>query len=343
MISRMRNSSHQPKKSRDAFVDVLRGMSMITVVSLHALANYLSNRLVLHLWDMQQFAVQLLVFCSAYLYFRKAAAPISGIGSYVGKRFLRLYMPFLVFALLYFGLVWIIEPSRLNAGLIINTLLLVGGIDITWLVLLFMQLIPSFMVLAITKKRNRQAFWFYSVLIIISAVWLFFFPITFSWKWIMWLPWSGMALFSLWYLRFGMNRMVMNGTYLTAAGLFLVFLGIQWVMKQQLTIYPNKYPPNILVLLYGIVWIGIFDLTQRKNIFDRLGLMGVLTFFSKHSYPLFFTHYVVIYTMNTALKLHKTLPWWGYWVVLFATTILTQTLLNKGFQLLRGASLKTRP
>ncbi|MCX7996990.1 MAG: acyltransferase [Patescibacteria group bacterium] len=323
---------------RHAFIDILRGISMIAVLSIHAMANYLGDPFVLRIWDLQQFAVQIFVFCSAYLFFgRPPTVHLSSLGAYLGKRVWRLYSPFLVFAACYFLLVAMLRPEDLTIGFIGETLLLVGGVDLTWLVLLFIQLMVSFQLLSYLHRHNVFLFRLAAAIIILSAILLYFFPFPYNWKLIMWLPWSAMGLFALWMRHVAHHRNIVRITYILSALLFLVFIGLQWMETGKIMIYPNKYPPNVIVLLYGCVWIGIFDVLHRRKVFERLRLIAPIEFFSKNSYSLFFLHHIVMYAMNNAFGLHKTLPWWGYVVVLFLVTMPAQLMVNQVFSILKNA------
>lgn len=309
---------------------------MAAVINLHALANYLNDPFVLKIWDFQQFAVQIFVFCSAYLFFsRPPEISLQMFSGYFVKRFWRLYKPFLLYLVLYFLAVFLIKPDTFSWKTVFLSATLIGGIDINWLVLLFVQFIPLFVIIHFLQQKHR--FWFraFIFLVVYTAIFLFFLPFPYHWRTIMWLTWSFMAFYAMYYKAFedDENENYRTVSYMLFATIFVMIVCIEALLHERLTIYPNKYPPNILILSYGIIWIGIFDFLHRQGIFTELRLIRPLSFLSKYSYSLFFIHYLVIYIMNGAFNLHRILPWWGYPLVLFPVSIGIQLGINKIYEL----------
>ncbi len=309
---------------------------MGAVISLHALANYLNNSTVLKLWDAQQFAVQIVVFCSAYLFFsRPPELTFKTFGAYFIKRFWRLYQPFLIYAIVFFATVLLLRPATFQWKTVFKALTLVGGIDISWLVLLFVQFIPTFVLIEFLFKKHR--FWFYGYVFvtIYTAIFFFFLPFPYHWRWIMWLTWSFMGLYAMYFKHYENDENPRTVSYMLFATIFVVLICVNVLLREDLYIYPHKYPPDILILAYGIMWIGIFDFLYQHRVFEYLQLVRPLEFLSKNSYSLFFIHYWIIYVMNTAFSAHRVLPWWAYWIVLFAVTIPVQIGVNKGMEMIR--------
>lgn len=320
-----------PEKKRNVFIDMLRGISMGAVISLHALANYLNDPFILKLWDYQQFAVQIFVFCSAYLFFSyPPVVTFSGLIPYFAKRFWRLYRPYLVYLVFFFVSVLILKPASFSWDMVIKSLLLQqGGVDIGWLVLLFIQLTLVFPVIHFFHSKHR--FWYYAaiVFVVYSSVFFFFLPFPYHWRYVMWLTWSFMAIYAIFFIKNEDNPHTRDTSYMIAAAVFVMIVCIQALYKETLKIYPNKYPPNIILLSYGVIWVGIFDFLHRHGFFEQLKLVRPLSFLSRYSYPLFFIHYLIIYIMNTGFQLHKILPWWGYWITLFPLSIGAQIVINR--------------
>lgn len=323
---------------RHFLIDLLRGMSMAAVISLHALANYLGVHGIQTLWDWQQFAVQLFVFCSAYLYFKKPPEVTShSFGKYVWKRFVRLYQPFAIFMVAYFALVLLLKPTDFSFDRFIRTALMTNGIDISWLVLLFLQFVLVFPFIQYLYTRHRK--WGFPIaitVITLSTIALFLFKWPFHWKWIMWLPWSFMALYAMFYIHHETHVHILRRSYLFFGALFILYLCSQYIVRHTWALHINKYPPNLLILSYGIAWIGILESLERFGLFAAGWLRKFIHFLSVNSYPLFFVHYIVIYVINTAFGLQKILPWYGYLVVLFALSLSAQWGLNRVMKLLRN-------
>jgi peptidoglycan/LPS O-acetylase OafA/YrhL len=315
------------KPSRIEFIDILRGLSVAAVINLHSLANYLSNKYIVNLWDIQQFAVQMFVFCSAYLYFsRPDTLNRHTFFAYFKKRLARLYVPYFAFLCIFFGFVFLLAPQTFNWEEIFKAVFVIGGIDINWLVLLFIQLAFIFPFIRYIHGRNKLLFYAYILFVVYTAGFLFFAKFPFNWKWIMWLPWSFMGLYAIFYIHFEKNEEVINLSYLYFAVLFIMFECMQYVWRGSIAIYPNKYPPNLLILSYGVIWMGIVQFLHKIGFFHAIHAMRFITFLSKYSYQLFFVHFVIIFIMNQ-FHLNVMWPWYVYWIVLFTSTLILQKLI----------------
>lgn len=304
---------------------------MMAVISLHSLANYLNDPFVLRLWDVQQFAVQIFVFCSAYLFFsRPGNFSITSVVPYFIKRFWRLYKPFLYYLVFFFIALLLLRPDTFSWEKVILSATLIGGIDINWLVLLFVQFILVFPFIQFLLTKWKFGFATFAFIVIYSSVFFFFLPFPYHWRTIMWLTWSFMALYAIFYIRNESeeNTSYRDTSYMFFTAIFVAIICVEALYKETLAIYPNKYPPNLVILSYGIVWIGIFEFLFRHGFFHQFKLIKPISFLSQYSYPLFFIHYLWIYILNNALHLHKIVPWWGYFPILFPLSILTQIAIN---------------
>lgn len=315
------------KKPRNEYIDILRGLSVAAVINLHSLANYLSHKYIVDLWDVQQFAVQMFVFCSAYLYFsRPDTLNRHTFFAYFKKRLARLYIPYFAFLCIFFLFVFLLAPKTFDWNEIFKAVFVVGGIDINWLVLLFIQLSFMFPFIRFLHERHRFLFYAYILLTVYTSGFLFFVKFPFDWKWIMWLPWSFMGLFAMFFIHFEENEEILNLSFLYFGVLFIMFECMQYVWRGTIAIYPNKYPPNLLIISYGVLWMGIVQQIYKTGFLNALRIVPFLTFLSKYSYQLFFVHFVIIFIMNQ-FHLNVLFPWYIYWIILFAATLLVQKIL----------------
>lgn len=315
------------KKSRIEFIDILRGLSVAAVINLHSLANYLSHKIIVDLWDVQQFAVQMFVFCSAYLYFsRPDSLNRHTFFAYFKKRLARLYIPYFIFLSVFFLCVFFFAPKTFDWQEIFKAVFVVGGIDINWLVLLFIQLAFVFPFIRFLQNKNKLLFYGYILFVVYTAGFLFFVKFPYDWKWIMWLPWSFMGLYAMFYIHFEQNEEIINLSYLYFTVLFIMMECMQFVWRGTISIYPNKYPPNLLILAYGVVWMGIVQQVHKTGLLHNLRIVPFITFLSRYSYQLFFVHFIIIFIMNQ-FNLNVILPWYIYWVLLFSATIVIQKAL----------------
>ena len=144
------------QKERNNTIDILRGIGLFCVIFIHALAYYLNDITAHVFWNYLQFAVQIFVFCSGYIFFVKYL-PQTNFNwlQYFIKRVKRLLIPYYIFLALFLPIVFFTEPKKFQIPYIIDNLLVKDGIDINWLILLFIQLtlVTIFLKYAINKKK----------------------------------------------------------------------------------------------------------------------------------------------------------------------------------------------
>ncbi len=96
-----------------------------------------------------------------------------------------------------------------------------------------------------------------------------------------------------------------------------------------LTFTENKYPPNIYYLSYGIFLMLIFYVLHRKYGSTIALLQKCFDFLSKHSYSIFFIHFLILgYFLD--FTEYKKMEWWGLFGVVLILTVIVQIVLNKG-------------
>src|SRR5437868_1251615 len=87
-----------------------------------------------------------------------------------------------------------------------------------------------------------------SVLLIIfiaSACLLIVYSPHISYRYIMWLPWSLMLYFTLFYVRYEKRKNLLLLTFCVSLIVFLVSYVTQSSLHHSLILINNKYPPNI--------------------------------------------------------------------------------------------------
>jgi peptidoglycan/LPS O-acetylase OafA/YrhL len=300
---------------------------MINVVFLHAISYFLNNQTVFHLWDYIRFEVPIFIFCSAYLSFNKelfSEKPLAPFttASFI-KRIKRLYLPYLIFLGIYFALVWLFEPQRLTVEYVWLNLSLWGGVDINWLVVLFIQFAVLFPFLSYWFRTNKIWFWSYAALAISSTIYLFFFSFPYHWKYIMWLPWSVMGLVTIFFLLYRDKPLRIAALGVIAAGIATLAFALQYLRDGSITLYDNKYPPDMLFLSYGITGLCLLYWVAQHRWLSEGPLLHGLTFMSTNSYSIYFIHYLVLYVCSQ-FEVHKQLSWYLYFIVIFGATIAIQ-------------------
>lgn len=322
-------------KKRLSIVDDLRGISILVMILIHTNAYFLKNKIAYMSVELSQFAVVAFVFCSAYLlYLKLPLQSFSQFISYLKKRVIRLVLPYYCFLALY--LVFLIpkEQHKLTFSYLFHNLFFTGGLDFNWLVLLFLELTVLMPLFKLWKEKRGIILIGFTFLSFVSTlIFLAFTPLPF-YRWIMWLPWSLVVIYTLFFPRIYENKKTF---WLITIILFLIFiLSQQYVLvplHHSLRMYDNKYPPNIYHLSYGIMGINLLYFFSEKGLFSFSPVRQFVHFFSLHSYSIFFVHILVIYALTMFFRFH--FNWITFFLSVLVITFLVQLLLNKGGSVLQ--------
>lgn len=315
------------KGNRIVEIDQLRGIAMTGMILIHSSYYFLFDKLALFLWNWSQFAVPVFVFCSAYLYFEKSQITSSYI-KYVQKRFSRLLIPYYIFMFVFFIEVIIAKPAMFTSPFIIQSVFLIGGIDISWLVLLFLELTILLPIIHSSLEKNISFFYLLLVLSSISSVIFLFIHVGIPYKMDMWLPWTLLLFYAFFFKKYSSNKNFSISVIAISLILVMISRFILHLEGKSLSFFDNKYPPNIYFLSYGILSIEMLFFASKRNLFSFYPLKKLLHFLSKYSYSIFFIHYLFL-SMYTGLlkKFHFT--WFTFFLLVFVSAILFQYLFNR--------------
>lgn len=316
------------KLQRIESVDLIRGLAILVMILLHTNAYFLKNPISFFTWDWGQFAVPLFIFCSSYVFFKKnyQFANTLGLFKFIKKRILRLLVPYYLFVAFFLILLLTKEPQKLSLKYLLSSLTINGGIDINWLVLLFVyfSIIMPFTQWAYQKKRalfySFLSFSFFS-----SVVFMFYRP-DFNYRLIMWLPWSLLIIISLYIYKFENNNKLMLLGFAGSLILFITSRLIQINLNHSLVMYDNKYPPNFYHLSFCSGSIFLIYWVAKIGVFSFYPINKYLSFLSKNSYSLYFIHYCMIYVLSVFTKIK--FDWINFFVATTITTTVFQWLLN---------------
>jgi len=305
-------------KTRYPEIDLLRGLAMVAMILIHTTVFYVSNPVAFFLWNYSQWAVPAFIYCSGYIYFLK-----NNVNYFSKKRFLRLLIPYWIFLPFFFLVLLITYPKQLTIHYIFQSIFLTGGVQINWMVLLFLQFAVLLPILNWMHKQ-KTLFWIYSLLAIGSSILFLFWKFPFDWRIIMWLPWSVVLLFSFFYIKKGKKNVIL--IILIFSLIFYLFsLFILHSKGHSTHFYDNKYPPNLLIISFGMVAISGFYIILEKG---RLPFSSILLFLSKNSYSVYFIHYLILTLfMPWVDKLRNV--WFLLFFLVFIPTVLVQKLINK--------------
>lgn len=314
----------QSQSQRFWEIDFLRGVSLFLVILIHCTVYYFSNPIARTVWNYAQLSVPVFIFCSFYIFFAKEFTSQESLWLYLTKRIKRLLIPYFIFVPFFLVLLFFLNPLILNTKYVIQSITLTGGIELNWLILLFLELTVILSVLKATKYKEYFLFPLTVCSILISLFFVFFhLPSAINYKLIMWLPWSLILGFSYLFVKFQRKKIALLLLGIACCSMYLL-LHVYLVTHGQSTIFrENKYPPNLYYLSYGMT--SIIVLYFLAPVFTVL--KKPITFLSTYSYQLFFIHYFFLIWFVQYKQLLD-LPWWVFFCIVCGTTIITQLFLS---------------
>ena len=316
------------KSERNLQIDSLRGISIFTMILIHTNAYFLHIPVAFALWDISEFAVPAFIFCSAYIFFLKFGT-LQKVpdAHYVWKRIKRLLIPYYFFLAVNLLFIYIGQPKRVTIPFVIKNLFVIGGIDFNWLVLLFIELIPIMILLEYLGRRSRFLFFIYSFIAFTSSFLLLFFIIPVNYRYIMWLPWSTVAVFAWLFVKNEKKSWFFPLAMVSSLAIFLFSRVILLLQQLSVTQFNNKYPPNLYHISFGIFSIVLLYFLLQQSFFKLKAFEKPIYFLSRYSYEVFFIHILVIYIFRTFFKtIHFT--WVSFFIVVFTLTIISQLAIN---------------
>ncbi len=316
------------KSERLHHIDMLRGIAMFVMILIHTNAYFLWNNTAKLLWNMSQFAVPVFIFCSSYLYFYKNPVfnSIHEVFMYIKRRFVRLLQPYYVFAIVFTGVIYLKEPAKITTSYIFQNIFVIGGIDINWLVFLFLVFAFITPLLSYSLQKNRPLFYFFVFCSFLSSILFIFYKLPFNYRYVMWLPWSIVLIVGYSVVQNEKRRWFFPALGIFSFGVFIALRTIQVFLNHSLIMYDNKYPPNLYHLSYGIFSLVLLHWLVSRKIFHDGLIHSFFSFLSKNSYSLYFIHYTVLFILALFFKFKFT--WVGFFVVVLIFSICTQIILN---------------
>ncbi len=311
---------------RTQLIDTLRGLAMLVMILTHTTVFFLQDPTANFLWNWSHFAVPIFVFCSVYLFFKKSLHEKIVFWSFIKKRFIRLLIPYYWFLVFFLIVLFFTKPETLSIKYILQSIFVIGGVDINWLVLLFMMITIILPFFAWSFNKAKTLFWgFFGLSLISTAILLFVSP-DISYKAIMWLPWSTVLFVTLFYVLHQKAKKALYLLFLVSGVTCLITACIQLQQHHSLVLINNKYPPNLFYLSYGItILLGLTLLPEK--LFAHALFLKTVNFFSKFSYSIYFIHYLILTIMATVItQWHFT--WYTFFLMILMTTIGAQLLMN---------------
>lgn len=309
-------------KNRNNDIDVLRGIGIIGMILIHVTAWYRGIPTAAFFWNYSQFAVQVFVFCSGYVFALKHfSSPTTYSITTVFKRAARLLIPYYTFLLIYLPVENLITNRSLSPSYILQSLTLTGGPDFNWAVLLFLLMAVVGPLMLVLFKQYRLVFWLWVGCAVLSSAAFLSVHIT-NYKLVMWLPWSLITLFS-WYIA---TRKTWAAPFMVSLLLLLLSGSFLATTSSSLLFFDNKYPPNTYYLSYGALWILVLIKTI-PHVSTNNTIRRFVSYTGKNSYELFFIHFLIL----TALRAGRVWFPWGVQLLMVLFGSLALLLVLKKF------------
>lgn len=306
-------------------IDDIRGISIFVTIMIHTNVYFLQNNIAYNLIELSQFVVAAFIFCSSYLYYLKDRVDsLSFFWKHLFKRLRRLIVPYYLFLIVYILFTFMKEPQKLTSNYIFQNLLLTGGIDFSWLVVLFVELTVLMPFFSFLRRKYKLFLCMYIIVAIISSL-IFLIHTPLPWyRFIMWLPWSLIVIYTMYFEKIEKNTLLFWGltvlffiVYLTTRQFILIPLG------RSLRMYDNKYPPNIYYLSYCLMELNILYFLCQKAVF--VWVRKFIHFLSLYSYQIYFLHILVIFAITVLYHFKFN------WVTFFLATLSITSILQFGF------------
>jgi len=313
---------------RDKTIDTLRGLAMLAMIVIHASSYYLKDKIAFLIWDNLQWVVPVFLFCSLYLFYERTKQFVGFDWlAYFKKRLTRLLIPYYYFLLVYFPLLFFFERKKFNFNYFLANVFLYKGVDLNWLVLLFIYLM-ILMPIVLLIKKNKILFYGLFILSFLSSIYFIFKPL--NYRAVMWLPWTFYIYFTTFFLKNKTKTKILLLIGLLSLIIFAVLRIVENNVGHNLTQYGNKYPPTLYHLSFGIFWIIVLYWLSQKNIFSFMKLDKFLHFLSVNSYTLFFIHLGVILMIGWLHFLPSIWPL--FFLEIMGVSLIIQVGLNKLFK-----------
>ncbi len=235
-------------------VDFLRSVAIIGVIVTHVYSYNLTNATNYAIWNYLHFVVVAFVFCSGFVMTAKyqyVLTDVTKIFVWYKKRFVRLLIPFYLYLFVHYTL-WFLFPHFFSGlglekspAFLLQSLLLIGGINLNWLPLLFIQLTILFpLFIFLIRKRN-----FLICYVVFAIMTTLFFTIqTFPYGYyrlVMWIPWSLILLLAM---KNSKKYILFSAISFT---LFSILYMLFQTLHRSLTLIDHKYPPDFYYLSYA--------------------------------------------------------------------------------------------
>lgn len=287
-------------------IDFLKCIAITGVIAIHAWQYFLGNSVNYFIWNYLHFVVAAFIFSSGYILSIKQEKKLKlpELLSWLKKRAARLLVPYYLYLAVHVSLLRVFPDFFSGPGLpqnmdaVLGSLVLTGGAESGWLVLLFIQMALIYGIYSLIINSKKSQIFYFLTFLTVTLILPFIPSARENYRLFMWLPWSLILFVSIWAGESDRKGSVKTEIYLKISLVsFLLFLLTFTVIKLQgigqIRLIDHKYPPDILNLSYGLS-ITLFLFYLAKTFALKGKTAGAITYIARNSYALFFTHYIVL-------------------------------------------------
>lgn len=323
----------KPKPSRSHHIDVLRAIATVMIIITHVFQYHLGGFFNTFVWNYVHFAVVLFVFCSVSVLLpsvERMEMNATSLFAWCKKRFWRLIKPFYSYLFAHAILILLL-PSVFNGNglkltpeFLLDSIKLTGGINFNWLVLLFIEIALVFpLIYKVSQRRSWSIGWGIASFSFIVAT-LFLPELNSSYRTIMIIGWSLIVLLSILVVQIKIKAFHVFLGALAAFSMLLLmpnnyFTGANLSSR----LIDHKYPPDIYYLSYATMVSMVVYFLGKAKFWEKSWLKEAISFISKHSYEIFFIHYIVL-----DASLRFSLGVWSHLLFVFTVTMLATYLIT---------------
>jgi len=287
-------------------IDILKAFAAFLVIFIHVIAEYrgVSN---VHeiIWDISHFGVGAFVFASGFLMANSIIKDrsLKGILKWSWKRFVRIYVPYLIFAIIYLIAKMVITgwdhvAKDFSWTYFLDTVTMMSGVGNNWIPRLFLWLSFLFLFAELIKPYLKYIYDLLLVIAFLIAGYFLFGHSSLMVRDQRIAGWFIVFMTGFVYQRFYKKYTKVNFWTIIISGISLVvFLTIFLLTEHSISLFSNKYPTNLYFVAYDILAV-VLTLTLIKWIQPKLKnyskLNEVIKFYSYASYDFFFYHLVVM-------------------------------------------------
>ncbi len=298
-------------------------------------------------WDLIHFAVGMFVFASGFLHenslLKIDIKSIKDVFSYLYKKFVRIVVPYYVFAILMVLSLIILGKFDFEKNItfkyFFDTVFLLGGVGGNWIPRLFLAISVVSLVEHLLSKKIKWVSGFFIAICFSASLYSITRSLGFMGKFDNIFGW--MLIFYIGRYFYKNNSFKQIFSVISVSGILaLILYFIINYMGLKTGLFANKYPPTLYYVAYNIFASSIVFLIA-KNIPEKITnnkyISVIVNFYSRYSYEMFFFHLIAMKFLTNKVT------WYVDWLILVLVTSLMILIYKKAPEFMSSKIKQIRP